>query len=400
MEVSIHLAWTIITPVLPKFAKSLSVGAFEIGLIFAVFGVGRMVINVPAGQFAERLGRRAVLLGGAGVVVISVFLSGMANDIWLLLFWRFVTGLGGGAFTTAGMTILADITTLRTRGRVMAIYQGSMLVGAAMGPVPGGFLGEYFGFRAPFLFSAVLALVFTLWGLLRLKETKGWRLSESGVGHGVAHSRPAGWGGLRLLTDVSFLLICLVNFTTFFTRIGGRNTVVPLVAYEQIYLSESQLGTVLGMAAILDFAMLYFSGWMVDRFGRKSVIVPSNLLIGLSMFLFAISGSLPLFLIATATMGIGMGVGGPAPAAYVADLAQDGLRGITMGLYRTFGDVAYFIGPLLVGWLADFQGRGWALNFNAALVVVVAILFWAFARETLTPELRRRLAQVPREVKG
>jgi MFS family permease len=54
-----------------------------------------------------------------------------------------------------------------------------------------------------------------------------------------------------------------------------------------------------------------------------------------------------------------------------------------MGLFRTFGDAGFVIGPVLLGALADLAGFGWALAFNAMVLVSFALLFAVFARETL-----------------
>ncbi len=59
------------------------------------------------------------------------------------------------------------------------------------------------------------------------------------------------------------------------------------------------------------------------------------------------------------------------------------MRGVTMGLYRTFGDAGFVIGPVALGGLADLTGFGPALTFNAMVLVSIAVLFAIFARETL-----------------
>lgn len=103
--------------------------------------------------------------------------------------------------------------------------------------------------------------------------------------------------------------------------------------------------------------------------------------------LFAVSGEVWVFVLAGVLHGFGTGIVGPAPAAYAADIAPAGMRGVTMSLYRTFGDAGFVIGPVLLGWLADLAGFGWALAFDALVLVSIALLLAVFARETL-----RRLA--------
>ncbi len=65
-----------------------------------------------------------------------------------------------------------------------------------------------------------------------------------------------------------------------------------------------------------------------------------------------------------------------------------------MGLFRTFGDAGFVIGPVALGGLADLTGFGVALTFDAVVLVSFALLFGVFARETL----RRPVRQQPEEV--
>ncbi len=133
---------------------------------------------------------------------------------------------------------------------------------------------------------------------------------------------------------------------------------------------------------------------MIDKLGRKAVIVPSALVTGVALVLFAVSGNVWVFIMAAVIHGFGTGILGPAPAAYAADIAPPGMRGVTMGLYRTFGDAGFVIGPVMLGGLADLAGFGWALTFDAMVLVSFALLFALFARETL----RRPAVPQPQEV--
>jgi len=136
-----------------------------------------------------------------------------------------------------------------------------------------------------------------------------------------------------LLLDVSFLLIGLVTFSVFFTRTGGRTTIL----------------------------------------------------------LFTLGRDYTAFLGTAVLLGLATGIAGASPAAYAADLAPARHRGGTIGLYRTFGDMGFVIGPILLGWVADLSSYATALRLNAALLFVSGLLFLLFARETVGG--RRRAAE-------
>src|SRR5690625_7568493 len=70
------------------------------------------------------------------------------------------------------MIAVADISSRENRGRVMSMYQGSLLLGAGAGPAFGGILADASGVRARFLAFAVLTSLAAIWALLRLPDTR------------------------------------------------------------------------------------------------------------------------------------------------------------------------------------------------------------------------------------
>jgi len=388
----------IISPVLPLYAQSFGVGTAMIGLTIAVFGAARLVVNLPAGFLSERYGRRLLLFGGPAVTALGSLLSGLAPDFWWLLGFRFVSGAGSAMYMTGAMILLTDITSDENRGRLMSIYQGSLLAGVSAGPAVGGFVAEGFGLSAPFFLVAGLAGLAMLWSFGRMPETVHARRGASETptragqrANGEAQS--ARRGVLSLLARPDFLLVCLLSMSIFLTRTGGRLTLLPLVGENRLGMSPGGLGLVFTLMTVLNLVTLAPAGTMIDRLGRKAVIVPSALVTGAALVLFALSGQVWMFVLAAVIHGLGTGIVGPAPAAYAADIAPDGMRGVTMGLYRTFGDAGFVIGPVLLGSLADLTTFGWALTFDAAVLVGIALLFALFARETL----RRPVVPQPQE---
>ncbi|MBM2832327.1 MAG: transporter [Dehalococcoidia bacterium] len=121
-----------------------------------------------------------------------------------------------------------------------------------------------------------------------------------------------------------------------------------------------------------------------DHYGRKAVIVPGILLDAASLVMFSFSRGFGAFVGAGVLMGLGSGLANPITTAYGADMARRSNIGITMGLLRTFGDIGYFVGPVLLGWIADRSGNESALLVNAGLLILVMVLLAVAAKETVT----------------
>lgn len=374
----IMLGLGLATPVLPLYARSFGVGAAAVGFLVTVFGVARMASNVPAGQWAERFGRKGLLVFGPLVTAAGSVGFATAGSYGELLGWRLLQGVGSAVLTTAAMVVLADISTPRDRGRVMAFYQGSLFLGVGAGPAAGGWLAEAYGLRAPFWVFAGLTLTAALWAWWRVPET---RPAAPAAGAEDGEAPPA--VPLRgILRDRDFLLISLLTLALFVTRAGGQMTLLPLYAVDRLGLSEGRIGLAFTAIAAINFAALYGAGALADRFGRKAVIVPSGLLTAASIVVFPATGGWWSFLAASFLLGLTTGLAGPAPAAYAADVAPAGAVGPAMGLFRTVSDVGLVVGPVGVGWIADQAGFGWAFAANAALLALITLAFALLARET------------------
>jgi MFS family permease len=136
------------------------------------------------------------------------------------------------------------------------------------------------------------------------------------------------------------------------------------------------------VASVVGLAVTYPAGILVDRYGRKPVIVPATVLTGVSMVIFLVAPSYAWFLGGCVAWSVAASIGGAAPAAYAADVAPPGMNAAAMSAYRMLGDLGYVVGPVAVGVAADLAGADVTLWTTATLLLVVAALFARFAPET------------------
>ena len=147
-------------------------------------------------------------------------------------------------------------------------------------------------------------------------------------------------------------------------------------------MGPDQIGTGLTIVSLVNLGMVYLSGVLVDRFGRKPVILPSTLMTGGAFVMLALAPSYWWFVASLAVWGMAGGISGPAPAAYAADVAPPGMNAVTMSIFRMVSDFGYVVGPVALGWLADQAGGEFSLLATAVLFVISGLLFALFAPET------------------
>lgn len=377
----------VVSPVLPLFADSFGVSTAMVGATVTAFGLARLITNVPAGLFADRNGRRLLLVGGPLVTAIGMFGSGLSGSIWLLLAFRFVAGLGSGLYMTGAQIYVLDIAEPDQTARFIAINQAALLVGVSVGPALGGLLADRYGLASPFLAVAAGALLTAVYGFVRLPETLVKRDtppvgeldgagSPTGSDPANAAAAPSQWS---VLGSIDFIAVGLVSFAVFSIRAGVRQTLVPLQLNQEFGLGVDDLGALFTALGFIGIVLIGPAGWAADRFNRKVIIVPTALMIAVGIGVVSIADTLPVFILGLAISAFGSSITGPAPAAYVADLVSEDRRGQAMGLYRTAGDFGVVAAPVLGGVVADLVSIPFAIAMNAVLIGAAGLFFLFFA---------------------
>lgn len=375
-----QLGFGAIIPVLPLYAQSFGVAVSAIGMAVAIYGLARVFVAVPSGQLSDRLGRRPTLAIGGIISAVGSFWCAAATAYPEFIVARFVSGAGAGIILTTGQVVLADISTPERRGRIISIYQGCFLFAVGVGPLPGGLLAEHFGLAAPFQAYGFASLLATLIAWFAVKETRG--LQAVGVSIGGSGLFSIVTQIRHLMRQVGFVLVSIISLSNAFSRTGGLFVIVPVYASLRLGLSVAEIGFGLALGSLLGLLAAYPSGILVDRYGRKVVIVPATVISGASMLFFLLAPNYGWFMAACGVWGIAASVGGTAPAAYAADSAPPGMNAAAMSTFRMVGDLGYVIGPIVLGFVVDAQGPETGLVLAASLSLIIGMFFWKFAPET------------------
>ncbi len=389
----------LVSPVLSLYGASFGVGVTLVGMLITVFGVSRLLINIPAGSLSQKFGRRPVLLAGLVWLALSSFAAATTDQFGLLLVCRLLQGIGSGLYITSAMAATADLSNPQTRGRIMALYQAAVSVGTTLGPAFGGWIATLFGFRAPFWAFGILALVALVVAAVYLPETR--IKAEDSIVEDLLSDRdpqackskkPLGslsssfGGDLRLvLASPGFLMISLISFCTFFTRTAAKLNLIPLAVNSRFGLGADAVGLILTLATVVNFVTLPFVGTAIDRFGNKQVVVWSSWVCVVSLGILAWANTLLSFWLAMVLFSVGAGICIPATGAYTAEVTPPDKYGPAMGIFRTISDAGFILGPLMVGPIVDMTpwGLSGGLMFNAVLAFCLTAAFWYSGPETV-----------------
>ena len=360
----------IISPVLPLYAQTFQVDIVMVGMAVSAFGLARLFLGLPAGLAADRYGRHRLLVLGACLFALANVAAGLAGSFWFLIACRLLAGAGSSVFLTTGRVVIADLSTPANRGRLMAYYELSFVLGISLGPAVGGFVAELFGYASPFFLVGVLATIGALWTHLRVPETRP-------AGPAGAGPRP----GLRpsFFFYPPLLGVGLVALAVFFTRTGSRQGILPLVG-AAAGLTPGQIGLIYTGVLLAEMVLMPGAGLLADRLDRRFVLVAGLVVPALGLLLLVTDQGIGSFMLASLLVGVGLAATGPALAAtFIEEAPPAGGPGLSMGLYRTYGDIGSLLGGPLLGWVADRTGFRGSMAANALLLSAATAGFLALA---------------------
>jgi DHA1 family multidrug resistance protein-like MFS transporter len=382
----LHIGQNLITPILPLYAQKFAIGTTLVGFLIAIQGTARIFTNLPAGRLSDRIGANRLLAAAAWIATLAALVGGLAPSYTVLLLSRLTQGVASAISQTAGLTYTANISGPEKRGRYLSLFQGSFLLGNSIGPILGGFAAQYLGYRAPFYFFAILALLVGIWMWVRLPDPR-----EQAAPAAVKESRPRPGFMISLrsmLSKPGVILVSFIGLSAAYTRAGSRNMAVPLLGAD-IGLSEGEIGLMLTIIFIATVIAVFLAGTLSDRIGPKRIITPSWMVLTLGMVVLALAPGYWSFVAGAIVFGLASGLSSPVPITYISNSVDEDSQGMALGLYRTFNDAGLIFGPIVMGWIADLRDISAGVMFNAGLVLFIAVMFFILAPPTEEEKLRR-----------
>lgn len=170
---------------IPRLEAEFQAGATLIGWVVTAYTLSVAAMSVPFGKIADITGRRKILLAGIGLFAVFSLLCAMAQNMWMLLLLRVLQGISASMIFATNNAILISSYPAEQRGRVLGLSTAAVYVGLSAGPVAGGFLNHYAGWRSIFVVTAVIAVTALLLGIKNIpqKENGGEKLRPDGAGN-------------------------------------------------------------------------------------------------------------------------------------------------------------------------------------------------------------------------
>lgn len=169
---------------LPSIGKEFALDAVLLSWVPTSYSLAAAMFLVPFGKLADIYGRKRIFTYGILTFTLAVLLAAVAPSAVVLLGARVLQGIGGAMIFGTSTAMLTSVYPAGERGRALGINVASTYSGLSLGPVLGGFLTQYGGWRSIFWATVPLALLAAIIVLWKLKgewaEAKGERFDLTG----------------------------------------------------------------------------------------------------------------------------------------------------------------------------------------------------------------------------
>jgi len=402
----ISLDQTVLNVALPTLVKDLHPTSSGLQWIADGYTLTTAVFLLFGGALGDRFGRRRLFLTGVAVFGGGSLACALVDSTGPLIAARAVMGFGAALLMPATLAIIASTFSGRRRARAIGIWAGVSGIGAAAGPLLGGWLLQHFWWGSVFLINVPVAAMAFVGGILVLSESRaakrpnldpvGVVLSSLGLTaltYGFIVSSSDGWASMQVASSLTLAVVLLTVFIVWdrrrvnpfldlrlfanrtFSSALGAVTAVFFVMFGVSYLVSQYIQFVLGAdpfgvgirfipSAAASLLGSNVAARLTARFGLRSIMLVGMVLVtgGLVTLstLSVTSGYLPVG-ITFVLVGFGMGlVIAPASNAIVGTLPPDkigagsGLRAMVQLLGGAFG--VAIVGSLAVGvYRSDIQ---------------------------------------------
>ncbi len=362
------------------FVQQVGLSATSVGIALGSASISGIAGRLISGSYADRWGRKPVLLLSTIVSAIACFIFVSTQNFPTLVIGCLVQGLGLGLYWPANEAIVADLTTGEQRRMAYAFTRLADNSGMGIGIIAGGLLiNATGGYRWLFIIDGASFCLFAATIVLAIRET---------LQPGRSPTKLIG-GYLTALRDRRLLVYVLVN-TIFTIYISQTQTTLPLYFSNFVALPPAR-----GFAPQVISAL--FAGYLVmtivcqipvlkflHRFSHARSLMISGGFWALGFICMTVTGTAPSDRLLWASVGLGIFAIAnvaytPTASALIADLAPSDLRGVYTSINSLCWAVGYAIGPPLGGWALDrstqFAHNFW-LGLAATIAIVWAILWW------------------------
>ncbi|MDP3990856.1 MAG: MFS transporter [Candidatus Nealsonbacteria bacterium] len=338
------VAFSMIFPLLPVYAKTFQASNATIGLLGASFAITQFFLSPFWGMLSDRFGRKTLIGGGLLGMTVSFLFFAFINNLPALFISRLIQGVFSGAVVPSAKAYVADITTKQERLKALGRFGAFSAMGIILGPAFGGILAEH-STTLPFLIAGAACLFNSIFVFrflpesLKVKDTRLINLSRVFSENLFAIPK-----GIKSSLAPLFFISLLWSFS-----MSNRQVSIPLLGIEKFNLGSGGIGLLFLITGVVSAIVQFFIvSLIINKTGKRKGIMIGLMIMACFFILLPFSPSLFILYITASIISFGSSLIRPVSTSLLSEKTEKG-QGLTMGIAGAFESLGRMAGPLLAG---------------------------------------------------
>jgi predicted MFS family arabinose efflux permease len=355
-------------PLLPLLSKLFHATEVAVSLTVTL-ATGGVAIAAPAvGAFADRLGRKRVILGSIVLLAASTVLTATSRNLHQLIFWRFLQGLFTPGIFAITIAYIHEEWPVEFSGRALTAYVAGTVIGGFSGRMLAGLVATHADWQWAFVILG--ALTFAGAGALGIWLPRERRFRPASMSRST-------WRALAgHLQNGQLIATYVVGFCVLFTMTASFTYVNFYLAAPPFYLRPAALGSIF-FVYLIGAAITPACGRFIDRYGHKRALSIA-MAAGIGGITLTLEPRLAAVIAGLAICCTGVFIAQAASTGHIG-LVAEGDRALAVGLYVMCYYVGGSAGAAVPGLL--WSAGGWPacvalIAAVQALTVTLASLLW------------------------
>jgi YNFM family putative membrane transporter len=357
------ISFRCVEPMLPKLADEFEVSVSAASVVITTYALAYALSLLLQGPLGDRYGKVRVVTIGMALAGVASIGCALAWDIGSLAAMRLATGAFASASVALGMAYIGDVVPLGERQATIARFIAGSMLGQVLGPLVGGVLTDWVGWRTSF---GILGVVFLCVGtILFVRTVPAWPAAQGGRFEPLAVYR-------RLWSRVAMRWLLAVGIAeTFF--FFGAYAFLGAFLKARFDVSFTTIGLVLAGYGIGGLLYSFFSRVIIRSLGERRMVLTGGILAGILFIAVVLVPHFAYAIPCTIGLGLGFYLIHNTIQAKATEVAPDA-RGSAVAFYATGWALGQALGVGAIG--AAVAAAGYAPAIMACGVGFALLGLW------------------------
>lgn len=355
----IYLAFYMLTPTLPAYAKACGGSNFQASLVVSTFSITSLLVRLFIGNIMDKVKIKPLLFLGAVILAGSTL-----SYVWLpldaIIFVRIIQGIGWGLASTGAAATFSNIVPKEKRGEGMGYYSLSMIISMALSPMVAIVIMDLYSFKNIAFVSVALVIV----GVLFLYQVKIPKEDSIKSNSNKKFSLVDSFEKKAALPSLLCFLLVI--------------TLCGIMSYIMLYGKELKISSIwIYFVGFITMVLITrpIVGKIFDKRGHAVIILPSSISLIIGLIILSYSNSVSMLVLSSLFYGLGYGAVQPSLQAWAVSRSPSNRQGAANGTFLSSMDLSYTLGSILLGAIAEHKSYAIMYRFSVIFILLLLVIY-------------------------